>query len=119
MKAGTKSAHRRTSLSRSCDMKNADCRAILSSHSAPSGLAAMNFEVPEFRRGTTSSRAADREDSHTERKPPRDIKRSILIFGLGALSWVATYVGMLELIEANMGDLPLVHRSSSAFPSPC
>ena len=27
--AGTKSAHCRTSLSRSCDMKNADCRAIL------------------------------------------------------------------------------------------
>ena len=75
----------------------------------------MNFEVPEFRRGTTSSRAADREDSHTERKPPRDIKRSILIFGLGALSWVATYVGMLELIEANMGDLPLVHRVIIGF----
>ena len=75
----------------------------------------MNFEAPEFRRGTTSSRAADREDSHTERKPPRDIKRSILIFGLGALSWVATYVGMLELIEANMGDLPLVHRVIIGF----
>ena len=75
----------------------------------------MNFEVPEFRRGTTSSRTAEREDSHTERKPPRDIKRSILIFGLGALSWVATYVGMLELIEANMGDLPLVHRVIIGF----
>ena len=48
-------------------------------------------------------------------KPPRDWKRSILIFGLGALSWVATYVGMLELIEANMGDLPLVHRVIIGF----
>ena len=75
----------------------------------------MNFEVPEFRRGTTSSRTADCGDSHTGRKPPRDIKRSILIFGLGALSWVATYVGMLELIEANMGDLPLVHRVIIGF----
>ena len=65
--------------------------------------------------GQLRRRAADREDSDTERKPPRDIKRSILIFGLGALSWVATYVGMLELIEANMGDLPLVHRVIIGF----
>lgn len=38
---------------------------------------------------------------------PRDIKKILLIFGLGALSWVATYVGMLELIQANMGTLGL------------
>ena len=44
---------------------------------------------------------------------------AILIFGLGLLSWVATYVGMMELIEANMGDLPIIHASSSAFRSPC
>ena len=48
-------------------------------------------------------------------KQPRDWKRVILIIGLGALSWVATYVGMLELIEANMGDLPLVHRLIIGF----
>ena len=48
-------------------------------------------------------------------KPARDWKRGILIIGLGALSWVATYVGMLELIEANMGDLPLVHRLIIGF----
>ena len=77
----------------------------------------MNFEAPEFRRRTTSARshAAAREENDTDRKPSRDIKRSILIFGLGALSWVATYVGMLELIEANMGDLPLVHRVIIGF----
>ncbi len=39
--------------------------------------------------------------------PPRDMKKVLLIFGLGALSWVATYVGMLELIQANMGELGL------------
>lgn len=39
----------------------------------------------------------------------------VLIFGLGTLSWVATYVGMLELIEANMGDLPLIHRIIVGF----
>ena len=39
----------------------------------------------------------------------------ILVIGLGTLSWVATYVGMLELIEANMGDLPLTHRVIVGF----
>ncbi len=35
--------------------------------------------------------------------------------GLGLLSWVATYVGMLELIEANMGELPLIHKLIIGF----
>jgi hypothetical protein len=47
--------------------------------------------------------------------PPRDFKKLVLIVGLGALSWVATYVGMLELIEANMGDLPLIHKLIIGF----
>ena len=48
-------------------------------------------------------------------QPQRDIKKLFLVVGLGALSWVATYVGMLELIEANMGDLPLVHKAIIGF----
>ncbi len=48
-------------------------------------------------------------------KPERDWKRTVLIGGLGTLSWVATYVGMLELIEANMGSLPLVHKLIIGF----
>ena len=40
----------------------------------------------------------------------RDPKRLFLVVGLGALSWVATYVGMLELIEANLGDLAFIHK---------
>ena len=48
-------------------------------------------------------------------KSERDWKRTVLILGLGVLSWVATYVGMLELIEANMGDLPFVHRIIIGF----
>ena len=48
-------------------------------------------------------------------KPERDWKRNTLIAGLGALSWVATYVGMLELIQANMGDLPLLHKLIVGF----
>lgn len=48
-------------------------------------------------------------------KRERDWKRSVLIGGLGTLSWVATYVGMLELIEANMGNLPLIHKVIIGF----
>lgn len=48
-------------------------------------------------------------------KPERDWKRTVLIAGLGTLSWVATYVGMLELIEANMGSLPLIHKGIIGF----
>ena len=48
-------------------------------------------------------------------RPVRDIKKVVLIAGLGILSWVATYVGMLELIESNMGDLPIVHKAIVGF----
>ncbi|MEZ5851620.1 MAG: hypothetical protein R3D68_13330 [Hyphomicrobiaceae bacterium] len=48
-------------------------------------------------------------------KASRDWKRTVLLIGLGALSWVATFVGMLELIEANMGDLPFVHKAIIGF----
>lgn len=45
----------------------------------------------------------------------RDWKRWLLVLGLGALSWVATFVGMLELIEANVGDLSLSHKMIIGF----
>jgi hypothetical protein len=48
-------------------------------------------------------------------KEPRDWKKLFLVLGLGALSWVATYVGMLELIESNMGDLPLTQEVIIGF----
>ncbi|HVX35460.1 MAG TPA: hypothetical protein VHC71_04495 [Hyphomicrobium sp.] len=75
----------------------------------------MKLEAPGYRRRTVSLRTAANDDDEASSKPPRDWKRMILIFGLGALSWVATYVGMLELIEANMGDLPLAHRVIVGF----
>ena len=76
----------------------------------------MNLDGPELGRGTGSMRLyADARGDDSPQKPPRDWKRAILIVGLGALSWVATYVGMLELIEANMGDLPLIHRVIVGF----
>ena len=48
-------------------------------------------------------------------KPARDWKKRALVVGLALLSWVATYVGMLELIEANMGELPFVHKIIIGF----
>ena len=54
-------------------------------------------------------------DDTLEQKPARDLKKTFLVAGLAILSWVATYVGMLELIEANMGDLPIVHRVIIGF----
>ncbi|MFA5898444.1 MAG: hypothetical protein WC829_04965 [Hyphomicrobium sp.] len=47
--------------------------------------------------------------------PKRDWKKLVLIVGLAGLSWVATYVGMLELIESNMGSLPLLHKLIIGF----
>ncbi len=49
------------------------------------------------------------------RPPGRDIKRLLLLIGLGGLSWVATYVGMLELIQVNLGDLPLTQKVIIGF----
>lgn len=45
----------------------------------------------------------------------RDWKKAVLVIGLGVLSWIATYIGMLELIESNMGDLPLIHKAVIGF----
>ncbi|MDX2308886.1 MAG: hypothetical protein NW216_11655 [Hyphomicrobium sp.] len=66
--------------------------------------------------GTGSSRSAGHTDvPSTDGAAPRDVKKLVLVLGLGALSWVATYVGMLELIEANMGDLPIIHKLIVGF----
>ena len=54
-------------------------------------------------------------DETAEQKPARDHKKIFLVTGLAILSWVATYVGMLELIEANIGDLPIVHKIIIGF----
>jgi hypothetical protein len=54
-------------------------------------------------------------DETSEQKPPRDYKKVFLVAGLAILSWVATYVGMLELIEANIGDLPIMHKIIIGF----
>jgi len=58
----------------------------------------------------------DGADAWTEpERAERDWKKLFLVVGLAALSWVATYVGMLELIQSNMGDLPLLHKAIVGF----
>jgi hypothetical protein len=59
--------------------------------------------------------STDSGDWHQPAPAKRDLKKFFLVLGLGLLSWVATYVGMLELIEANMGDLPLIHKAIIGF----
>lgn len=68
------------------------------------------------RRGTAEPRLdVDVDDWDRHEETPRDWKKLFLVGGLGLLSWVATYVGMLELIQANMGDLPLIHKAIIGF----
>lgn len=78
-----------------------------------------------FRTGAPWSRATaptgtpgqhlDSADWAEPERAQRDWKKLFLVVGLAALSWVATYVGMLELIKSNMGDLPLVHKVIIGF----
>ena len=77
----------------------------------------MAYASDEVTSRTTSSwfSGGGSNPPHQSARPPRDAKKLFLIFGLGLLSWVATYVGMLELIESNMGDLPILHKLIIAF----
>jgi hypothetical protein len=66
--------------------------------------------------GRSTQVPLDHEDDWVEvQRPPRDWKKVFLVIGLGALSWVATYVGMLELIQANMGQLDLATKIVIGF----
>jgi hypothetical protein len=71
-----------------------------------------------FSRSRNSARhdPLDHDDEwHEAKRPPRDWKKVFLVIGLGTLSWVATYVGMLELIQANMGDLDFTTKIVIGF----
>jgi hypothetical protein len=66
--------------------------------------------------GRSTQVPLDHEDDWVEvQRPPRDWKKVFLVVGLGTLSWVATYVGMLELIQANMGQLDFVTKIVIGF----
>ncbi len=44
-----------------------------------------------------------------------DWKRMLLVAGLGILSWISTYMGMLELVQANMGQVDLALKIALAM----
>lgn len=63
-----------------------------------------------------SRHLADHDEDWLEpKKPARDLKKIFLVLGLGALSWAATYVGMLELIQANMGSVDFLTKIVIGF----
>lgn len=77
----------------------------------PTGAARSNSSLGAMR----PDPGLDGPDWHEPEKARRDWLKTAIVAGLGCLSWVATYVGMLELIQANMGELPLVHKAIIAF----
>lgn len=58
---------------------------------------------------------SDDDRRHGTKKPRLDLKRIALIGGLGVLSWISTYTGMLELIQANMGGLDITIKIAIAL----
>ena len=63
-----------------------------------------------------SRHTSEHDDDWLEpKRPTRDLKKIFLVCGLGALSWVATYVGMLELVQANMGSLDFTTKIVIGF----
>ena len=57
-------------------------------------------------RGSTAKMLRQRP----EYKRTHDLKKIALVAGLAILSWISTYSGMLELVQANLGDLDLVFK---------
>jgi len=73
-------------------------------------MTASGFTTRTGRTADASLSALDDRGLDGGDRPPRDWKKAVLVIGLGVLSWVATYVGMLELIEANMGEIDIATR---------
>jgi hypothetical protein len=70
--------------------------------------------------GARFDRAIESLESHNRRLERLrtlfpSFKKIFLVTCLAGLSWFATYVGMLELITANTGEIPLVHKIAIGF----
>ncbi len=50
-----------------------------------------------------------------EKQTPTDFKKVLLLMGLGTLSWISTYSGLLELIKANSGDIAFTYKLAIGF----
>jgi hypothetical protein len=76
--------------------------------------------VAPQRDGARFDRAIDNLEFHNRRLDRLiavfpSFKKIFLVVCLAGLSWFATYVGMLELIAANTGDVPLIHKIAIGF----
>jgi hypothetical protein len=76
--------------------------------------------VPPGPDGARFDRAIDSLEFHNQRLDRLraifpSFKKIFLIVCLAGLSWFATYVGMLELIKANTGEVSLVHQIAIGF----
>lgn len=60
----------------------------------------------------SSTRKANNSNDESDGQNPRrrDPKKMVLIAGLSLLAWISTYTGMLELIQANLGEVSLVEK---------
>jgi len=69
-----------------------------------------------YQRLTSSTQELERLFTQVdEKKTPPDIKKVLLLMGLGTLSWVSTYSGLLELISANSGDIAFTYKLAIGF----
>ena len=59
------------------------------------------------RSGASTARSLRQRPEH---KRTHDIKKIALVAGLAVLSWISTCTGMLELVQANLGDLDIVFK---------
>ena len=81
------------------------------------------MSVPPVARGPDGARfdrAIEQLEFHNRRMERLralfpSFKKIFLVVCLAGLSWFATYVGMLELIKANTGDVPLAHQIAIGF----
>ncbi|MGZ8400663.1 MAG: hypothetical protein ACXWVI_05140 [Methyloceanibacter sp.] len=76
--------------------------------------------VPPGPDGARFDRAIDSLEFHNQRLERLraifpSFKKIFLIVCLAGLSWFATYVGMLELIAANTGEVSLAHKIAIGF----
>jgi len=69
-----------------------------------------------YQRLTSSTKELERLFTEVdEKKTPPDIKKVLLLMGLGTLSWISTYSGLLELIKANSGDIAFTYKLAIGF----
>ena len=70
----------------------------------------MAMQQSEATLGGTRNATPRSSRQRPEYKRTHDLKKILLVAGLAALSWISTCTGMLELVQANLGDLDLIFK---------